>query len=915
VRKPHLFSLWRNLRHRSRVERDLDDEMQAFLDLTIHEKTAAGMSPADARRAALVDLGGVESAKEQVRHARAGWFVESLIQDLSYAARVLRRTPFFSLTAALSLAIGVGATTAIFTVANGLLLRAAVGVSDPDRLVDIVPFEAGLRPGIVMASYTHYEAIRDRATTLAGTYAYRLEPTPFLLKTDGGVEPIFGGVVSPTYFQVLGVPAAAGRLFTPADGGVAGEGQVVVLSHEFWSRQFHADPRVVGTTVLLGGRAFTIIGVGGEGFHGTSVTKPDLWLPLSVPGIHSSGAGPAPTPGAFTPSLMIGGRLKPGIARAQASAEIESISRALEPERRSGAPMPASVPGSRDRSASALRWTVESSSPIPFSLRLLVGGFLALLMGVVSVVLVIACANVSGVLLARAAARRREIAVRRALGAGRRRIVRQLLTETVLLFVIGGAAGLALARLLTSVLVSLLPAFPIPIHVSVPIDARVAAFSLGLSFIAALLSGLAPARHASKTDVLSALKDDAQRPHERLRLRHAFVVAQVAFSIALVVTAGLLVRTVGRVGTIDRGFESQGVVTASLDLSLAGYDAAASARFTRTLLERLRAIGGVDVATAADRSPGGPMRMNRGGLRATGSAPLDELPVLPNWHVIESDYFKTLRIPVVQGRDFTPADRDGAEPVAIVSEATARRLWPGRSALGQHLVWQSQPGTGAVARPSDPRGFLVVGIVKDLKYRTSIDTMPLDFYVPFQQSPTSSVTILVRSAADAQMISHVRALIASLDPGLPRVTPQLLDAEQTGPVETQLRIATAVAASVGLVGLVLAAIGIYGVTAYVVSQRTREIGIRLAMGAHRGTIVGMVLRQGMTLVGIGSIIGLVLGLASGRVLAASPLGVVPLDPAVFAAAAILFAIVGLAACYHPARRAVRVDPISLLRAE
>jgi len=901
--KPRLSRFWRNLRHRTRVERDLDEELGAFLDLVTDEKIRAGLNPADARRAALLDLGGVESAKEQVRHVRAGWFVESLVQDLVYAARVLRRTPFFSLTAALSLAIGVGATTAIFTVANGLLLRAAVGVSDPDRLVDIVPSQTGLRPGIVLASYPHYEAIRDRATTLAGTYAYRLELTPLFLKTAGGVEPVFGGAVSLSYFQVLGVPAATGRLFVPADDDVAGGTSAVVLSHLFWTRQFHADPDVVGTTVLLSGRAFTIIGVSAEGFHGTSVTKPDLWIPV------------APASPVSATALMIGGRLKPGIARSQASAEIQAIGHSLPADRRSGALPPGAVPGSRDASPSSLRWTVESSSPIPFTLRLLVGGFLALLMGVVSVVLVIACANVSGVLLARAAARRREIAVRRALGAGRRRIVRQLLTETVLLFIIGGAAGLALARLITSLLVSLLPAFPMPIHVSVPLDANVAAFSLALSFVAALLSGLAPARHASKTDVLSALKDDARRPHERLRLRHAFVVAQVAFSIALVVTGGLLVRTVGRASHVDRGFESAGVVTASIDLSLAGYDAAASARFTSTLLERLRAIRGVDVATAANRSPGGPTRVTRGGLRASDTASLDALPVLPNWHVVEPDYFKTLRIPVLQGRDFTPADRESTESVAIVSETTARRVWPGRSAVGQYLVWQPQPGSATVAQPSGSRGFLVVGIVRDLKYRTSIDTTPLDFYVPFQQNPTTSVTILARSADDAQTISHVRALIRSMDPGLPRVTPQLLDTETSGPVETQLRIATAVTASVGLVGLVLAAIGIYGVTAYVVSQRTREIGIRLAMGAHRGTIVGMVLRQGMTLVGIGSIIGLALGLGVGRVLAASPIGAVPLDPAVFAAAAILFAIVGLAACYYPARRAVRVDPISLLRAE
>ena len=902
-------SFVRNVLSRDRVERDLDDELQAALDLLIDEELARGKSPADARRSALLTLGGIETVKVQVRDARAGAWFDTVLGDIRYAARLLVRNPIFTLTAAVSLAIGIGATTTIFTVANGLLLRSAIGVTDPGRLVDITRSKERGGPGIDPISYPDYLEVRRRATTLDGVYGYQLELQPASLRVENtGAERVYPGVVTINYFEVLGVPAIVGRTFGSGDSEDAGSSPVVVLSHRFWARRFQSDPGVVGRTLYLNGYPFSVAGVAREGFLGMTVVAPDAWVPASMIAALNpeSGGRWLATRGADW--MMLGGRLKRGVSRAQASAEIAAIGAALAREFPVKYDFLPPGPGPTDLS---FVWSAEPSSPIPSGLRVIVAGFLTLLMSIVAVVLVIACANLAGVLLARGVVRRREIAVRTAIGAGRGRVVRQLLTETTLLFALGGIAGLLLARALTSLLVTLLPAFPLPVNVSVPLDGRVVAFSLGISFVAALLCGLVPALHASKPEVVSALKDDAPAATDRLRLRNTFVVAQVAFSVVLVITAAILVRDVDRVTSVDRGFDSRQVDVASVNLSMAGYTATTGSAFARQLIERVRAIPGVEAASLSDPQPD-PGSMMMGGLTVDGVSPPQGQPYFyPNWNVVDSQYFATLRIPLLAGRDFADADRVGSQPVAIIGESAAKRFFPGESAVGQVV----HVHTGNLNLPGSPSSALVVvGVARDVQITPNLAPR-LNLYVPMQHKYVSGLTILARTKGPTSAADDIRAVVTSMNPNLPVLVAQTLDSLGRGPVETQLRVAATVAGSVGLIGLLLAAMGIYGVTAYTVARRTREIGIRLSLGAGRSAVVAMILRQGMTLVGIGLAIGLALSLGVGRMLAAQRFGITSPGAATFVAATMLFVVVGLIACYAPLRRAIRIAAMDALRYE
>jgi predicted permease len=606
--------------------------------------------------------------------------------------------------------------------------------------------------------------------------------------------------------------------------------------------------------------------------------------------------------------VMIGGRLKPDVSVAQARAEIEILGRALN----AGRPRVRDVNGVRLPGAGDAGLSVAPSSPIPGGIRLAVAAFLTLLMTLVSLVLAIACANLAGVLLARASARRREIAVRLAVGVGRARLVRQLLTETMLLFLLGCGAGLLLARGMTTLLTALLPSFPQPVAVMLSLDWRVVAFSVGLSLVAAVLSGIVPALHASKGDVVASLKDESHGPPERLRMRNAFVVVQIAFSLVLVVAAGLFVQRVGTVTAPARDFDPTGVAVVSLDLSMAGYAAEPGAAFVRRLTEQVRRLPGVDAATVADRAPAPGRLMSMSGDLTVPGVQQPDGGFSGNWSVVEPEYFATLRIPIVAGREFTGDDTSRSQQVAIVSESTAKRLWPGRDALGRIVSWH------AGGPRSAPTNLVVVGVVKDLEGRAGSlppGPRPMTLYVPFQQRYTPNVTILARATGRAGVASPIASLIRSLDPDLPVLGARTLEEELMGPVDVQLRIAASVSGTVGLIGLLLAGIGVYGVTAYAVTRRTREIGVRLALGADRFAVVAMVLRQGMSLVAAGSAIGLALAAGASRLMTGALFGMPPLEALTAGGAVILFAIVGLAASYVPVRRASRIDATDALRYE
>jgi predicted permease len=915
-----LRSLWRNLTRHAIVERELDEEMRSTIDLLVADNIRDGLSPDSARRAALLQFGGVESVKQQVRDVRRGTFVDSSLRDMRYAARLLWRNPLFALTAVLSLAIGIGATTAIFTVTNGLLFRAADGVADPETLVDIVRINSAAGVGVEPMSFPDLVDVRQRATKLEEVFAYQLQLPAASLRIDDSATAIFVNVVTGNYFRALGVSSAAGRVFDRGDAEQLGASPVAVLSHEFWMRRFSGDPGVVGRAVRINNVPLTIVGVAASGFRGLSVVSPDVWLPVSMIAVVSAEGQGQELTSRFIPWLMLGARLKPGVSRAQASAEVAAIGAAIQRD----TPLNPFVPpeGAREMDPKLLVWSAQVASPIPYGVRILAAGFFVLLMALVGTVLVIACANLAGVLLARATGRRKEIALRAAIGAGRARIVRQLLTETLLIFAVGGLSGLALARVITRLLYLSLPQFSMPVTISAPLDGRVVVFALVLSFIAALLSGIAPALHASKSDVVTALKDDVQGPSDRMRLRNAFVVAQVAFSILLVVTAGLLVRAFDNVVSVKQGFDARGVEMASLDLTMGGYTDATGRDAIRRLRERLTKIPGVEQASIADRAPG-PSGRSFGEITVPGAgAPRGGSSTFTNWTLIEPGYFQAVGIPLLAGRDINDADGAGREQVVIVSQRTAQRLWGERDPIGQLVSVRPPRGPLIATRQSrDPNQRLaeqqlrVVGVAGDLNFGSPSERTPFTIYVPLQQRYFAQITILARTNGAQSIARELQTAVSTVDANLPILAVESLERQGTGPVQTQLRIAATVAGSVGIIGLFLAGIGIYGVTAYAVSQRTREIGIRLSLGASRREVVHLVLGQGMRLVALGSGIGLVLGLGAGTLLSKRQFGIPQFDPPVLVGAALLFTVVGLVACYMPVRRAVRIRPTEALRYE
>jgi putative ABC transport system permease protein len=912
-----LRALFRNLFRREAIERALDDEMRSTLDLLVAEKAQSGIPSEQARREAMLELGGIESVKQQVRDVRRGAWLDSMVGDLRYAARLLWRNPLFTVTAALSLAIGIGSTTAIFTVANGLLLRAASGVNDPGTLVDIVRRIPSKGPGVDPMSFPDLVDLRQRATLLEEAFGYQLQLPPASLRVDDTATAVFASVVTSNYFKALGVTAAAGRVFDAGDAEQINASPVAVLSHEFWMRRFAGDPGIVGRAVRVNNVPLTIVGVAASGFRGLSVVAPDVWLPVAMVTVVSAEGGGQELISRQIPWLMLGARLKPGVSRAQASAEVATVGSTIQ---RDTPPNPWVPPEfAKEMDPAAFVWSAEVASPIPYGVRVLAAGFLALLMALVGVVLMIACANLAGVLLARATGRRREIAVRAAIGAGRTRIVRQLLTESVLLFALGGLAGLVFAQIITRLLFLLLPQFPVPVNLSTPLDGHVVAFALVLSFIAAVLAGIAPALHASKSDVVTALKDDAPGPSNRTRLRNAFVIAQVAFSILLVVTAGLLVRAFDNAVSVKQGFDPRDVDMAALDLTMGGYTDASGRDVIRRLRGRVAAIPGVTSVSIADRAPG-PAGRSFGSITLPGAPDPRGASSFTSWTLVEPNYFEAVGIPLVAGRDFTDADRAGAELVVIVSQRTAKRLWADRDPIGQLVSIRPPQGPQIATLQSRDPGvrvpepqMRVVGVVGDVIFGPQ--DQPLVVYVPLQQKYFAQVTILARRGPGRSVAQDLRSAVAAVDANLPILTTDSLERQGSGPVQTQLRIAAGVAGSVGIIGLFLAGIGIYGVTAYAVTQRTREIGIRLSLGAGHRDVVRLVLGQGMRLVAVGSICGLALGLGAGRLLSGREYGIPQFDPLVLAGAASLFAFVGLIACYVPVRRAVRIRAVEALRYE
>jgi putative ABC transport system permease protein len=815
--------------------------------------------------------------------------LETAWQDVRYGLRLLRRSPLFTATAVLSLTIGIGANTTIFSVASAIMLRPLPGLVEPGRLVDIGRTQDG-GGRIDTSSYPNYRDVRERATLLQDVYAYRIEPAPISLGDATDAERIYGAPVSGNYFRALGTTPVRGRFFTDADDRLGGA-PVAVISYELWQRRFGAGD-VAGRTVLFNSKPVTIVGVTPPGFQGTTMMRADAWVPLELAGTVSPRFADSMFRSRASVWLMMGARLKPGATVAQADAELRTIGEALERQ----------YP--RENRGKGLR--AFTSALIPGRIDT-VAGFLAVLLGIVSLVLCAACVNLAGMMLARAASRGREIAVRLAIGANRARLVRQLITETAVLFAAGCAAGLLLTKWLTALLLAVIPALPVPVGVDMPIDWRVALFAIAVSLVAAVLSGLAPALQASRPDLVPALKTDAAARGGRLRLRNAFIVAQVMVSLVLVIAGGLFARALARAASIDPGFDQTNVDVVTLDLGLSGYQQAEALAFAHRVLDRTRSLPGVQAASFGADLPLDGGRMGFGGLRAPGRQTSSGRETFgADWNTVSPDHFKTLGIRLISGRDFTRADSATSPRVIIVNETMARSVWNTIDVLGRQLQSEVGPKDALVT-------MTVVGVAPDTQLIELGGKVEPYVYVPLTQVYTSRVSLLVKSTSGG-MIPQLRAQLHDLNPTLPVTTAMPLT-QVTAITFVPQRMAAAVAGSLGVVVLLLAAIGIYGVTSYAVSRRTREIGIRMALGADSGTVMRLVVRQGAILTVIGIAAGLAGGAAGAQVLRSLLFGVSALDPIAFGGAAALFALVSLAASYLPARRAMRVDPMIALRTE
>ena len=824
--------------------------------------------------------------------------MNSLLLDLRYAVRLLIKSPGVTTTAVLALALGIGANTAIFSLINGALLRPLPGVQKPNQLVTLERTQNGKVQ--YSFGYPDYVDYRDHNDSFAGLAAHCGTPLSF---TNGETERLRGDLVSGNYFSVLGVTPALGRLISPDDDDQPGAHPVAVLSYALWLRAFGADREVAGHSMKLNGHDFTIIGVAAREFSGTETGGSyDVWIPIKMQveamprtmgrnWFNDRSAG----------WLGVFGRLKSGTSEEHAQAELSTIARGLEqnyPETDAG------------RGVSLLAG-IGLDSGDRVSLR----NFLGFLLAAVVLLLVIACSNVANLLLLRATSRRREIAVKLALGATRARLVRQLLTEGLLLSTIGGALGLLLAPWSTQLILTFQqPAYGLR-GVDINPDARVLVFTALLSFVTAVVFGLAPAVQASKADLVTSLKDGAPSSgHRKSRLQGNLVVAQVALSLVLLIGAGLAVKTMRNALTMDRGFESENLVLMSMDLTIRGRTESAGRTFYEELLNRVDAIPGVVSTSLAKTVPPNDWS-DRLSVFPVGEQPppdelraRDDLGLRVDANRIAPRYFQTLGIPLFQGREFTDQDRVGSTPVAIINEKLARRLWPDESAVGKQL---SVPFWNEPSRPPVE----IIGVARDTKHRSLLADMPMLIYLPELQVYDGRATLVARTIGDpARLIPAIRGEVAALDKDLSLFGVKTMS-QQIESTLWQQRTAAGLTGIFGLLALALAAVGIYGVIAHSVAQRTREIGIRMALGAGSRDVLRMIIRQGLALVLMGVAVGLAGAFALTRLMSSVLYGVSATDPVTFAIASGALVGVALVACWVPARRATKVDPIIALRCE
>jgi predicted permease len=901
-----LIGLWSNLFRKNRAERELAEEIRAHLEMLIELKIEEGLDPAEARRAALIELGGEEQVKESVREVRMGYHLETLGHDLRFALRMLRRNPGFTLIAVLMLSLGIGANTAIFSLVDAVLLK-LLPVKEPEQLV-LLSYVGSRGPGDEF-SYGHYERFRDHNQSFSGTLAYH--PLRLTVSLDGQPEPaVSGQLITGNYYAVLGVNASLGRTILPDDDRVPGGHPVCVISNNYWQRRFAGASSVVGKTIHLGGSPFTIIGVTPPEFFGLEVgAVADISVPMMmrnhvIPGIDGN---------RFQYRVM--GRMKPGVTIEQAQADLSRLYQQILDDFASQ--FGAQIKMKGGQYLLERRLVLAAGSQGLSVLRRQFSQPLFTLMTVVGLVLLIACANVAGLLLAKATARRKEIGIRLALGAGRGRLVKQLLTESLLLAGLGGCLGLLFAYWGIKLLVPLLPQGETPIYLNLSPDARLLGFSMALTLLTGVLFGLAPAFRATKVDLNAMLKDGAQRSSSRgaqLPMGKLFVIAQVALSLLLLVSASLFIRSLQNLRQLDAGFARENVLV--LKLEPVGSDRNEGDRLAiryNELLERVEAIPGVLRASLVGYSPitrrewlemgQSPALMSPVIVKGPSAQPGEEITI--PWMQVYPNSFATLGMPLLAGRDFTPQDTRQSQPVAIINESMARRLFGSENPLGRRFCWSG-----------DCMEMEIVGVVKDARYLNLREQAGPMYYVPFYQTGwQGQMTLVVRTASDPTIVAAVVQREArALDNAMPLFAVETL-ATQIEASLSQERLVAAISSVFGLLALLLACIGLYGLLSYTVTRRTNEIGIRLALGAQSQDVLWLVFRDALWMVLIGIAIGGPAAVAATRLISSQLFGVTGADLfTIFSACMILSAVAALAS-FLPARRATRVDPVIALRYE
>ncbi|HLH18451.1 MAG TPA: ABC transporter permease [Bryobacteraceae bacterium] len=872
--------MFRALLRRRQWERDLEDELRSHLELRAGDLVRRGLSRADAMRQARIEFGAAEAYREDCRQAHGLRWIEELRRDVRYVLRTLRRSPGFTAAAVLSLALGIGANSTVFSLVNALVLK-PLPVARP---AEVYSLESG--GNSVSFSLPAYRDFRDRNRTLSALAAFRIVVMS-LERGGGGAERLWGYLATGNYFEMLGVRPALGRLFGPQDDLHPGASSYAVLSYGCWQTRFGGDPQIAGRLIRVNGFSYTVLGVAPPEFHGTELFYwPEIWVPMTMqPQIE----GWSWLDVRNTHNVWVIGRLRPGMSREAAAADLSSISLALageHPETDWPDRIKLSRPG---MVGDMLRGPAEAFA----------GGVMALAV----LVLLTVCANLASLLAARAADRSREMAIRLSIGAGRGRILRQMLAESLLLSALGGAAGIALAAVLARTLSRLQPMVDLPARLDIHPDWRVFACSAAASLAAGILAGLPPARLAWRSDPNSMLKGvpAGSRGPRRLPLRDLLVGIQVAVCCALVAGCFVSVRGLTRAFSTPLGVQPRGVAVVKFDLGLAGYKRADGAALQRRAVEAVAAIPGVAAAAfansiplAADESSTSLFREGTTDFRPANS-------IHSYYYRASPGYFRAAGTRLLFGREFTWHDDAQAPPVAIVNRYLARLLTGSEDAIGRHF----RQGRGPLIE--------IVGVVENGKYNTITENQDSAVFTPAMQSYNGTTVVLARSALPEPVLAQeMRRAVAGLDPHLPLYGVGSMS-ESVGSAFFPSRAAVAALSAFGILALVLAITGIYGVAAYAVSRRVREIGIRVAVGAAPRQVLRCVMRRMAWIVAAGSCAGLALAWSASRVLAAVVYQASSRDPLILVAAALTLAAAAVAAAIGPARRALAISPAAALR--